>query len=115
MSNYSEQRTKDLQLRTRDMLRELPDVCFDFINAIASTTQPLTRYAYVSDLKLFFGFLAVVVLLAVLGYFLQRRDAREDPSAQEEEGVVFSEKIVGNVHDLNDQFNRARYMDEDGV
>ena len=57
MSNYSEQRAKELQLHIRQMLRELPDVCFDFINAIDSTTQPLTRYAYVSDLKLFFGFL----------------------------------------------------------
>ena len=57
MSIYSEQRAKSLQLRIREMLRELPDVCFDFINAIDSTTQPLTRYAYVSDLKLFFGFL----------------------------------------------------------
>ena len=57
MPNYSEQRAKELQLQIRHMLRELPDVCFDFINAIDSTTQPLTRYAYVSDLKLFFGFL----------------------------------------------------------
>ena len=57
MSSYSEERAKELQLLTRDTLRQLPDVCFDFINAIGSTTQPLTRYAYVSDLKLFFGFL----------------------------------------------------------
>lgn len=57
MSIYSEQRAKSLKLHIREMLRELPDVCFDFINAIDSTTQPLTRYAYVSDLKLFFGFL----------------------------------------------------------
>ena len=57
MSTYSEERAKELQLLTRAALRELPDVCFDFINAIDSTTQPLTRYAYVSDLKLFFSFL----------------------------------------------------------
>lgn len=57
MSTYAEDRAKELQLLTRAALRELPDVCFDFINAIDSTTQPLTRYAYVSDLKLFFGFL----------------------------------------------------------
>lgn len=57
MSVYAEQRAKELRLLTREALRELPDVCFDFINAIDSTTQPLTRYAYVSDLKLFFGFL----------------------------------------------------------
>ena len=57
MSIYAEERAKELQLLTRSALRELPDVCFDFINAIDATTQPLTRYAYVSDLKLFFGFL----------------------------------------------------------
>jgi len=57
MSNFAEQRARSLQLHVREMLRELPDVCFDFVNAIDSTTQPLTRYAYVSDLKLFFGFL----------------------------------------------------------
>lgn len=57
MSIYAEERAKELQLLTRSALRELPDVCFDFINAIDSTTQPLTRYAYVSDLKLFFSFL----------------------------------------------------------
>ena len=54
---YAQQRAKELQLLTRDTLRELPGVCYDFIMAIDSTTQPLTRYAYVSDLKLFFGFL----------------------------------------------------------
>ena len=57
MPTYAEERAKELQLLTRAALRVLPDVCFDFINAIDSTTQPLTRYAYVSDLKIFFGFL----------------------------------------------------------
>jgi len=57
MSTYAEERARELQLMTRSALRELPDVCFDFINAIDSTTQPLTRYAYVSDLRLFFSFL----------------------------------------------------------
>ena len=56
-ATYAEQRAKELQTLTRAMLRELPDVCYDFITAIDSTTQPLTRYAYASDLKLFFGFL----------------------------------------------------------
>ncbi len=64
--------------------------------------------------KLFFGFLAVVVILAILGFFLKRRDARENPSAPGEDESFFSEKEVGNVQDLNDHFNRARYMDEDG-
>ena len=57
MSNYSAERAKELKTLTHAALRELPDVCTDFILAIDSTTQPLTRYAYVADLKLFFGFL----------------------------------------------------------
>jgi site-specific recombinase XerD len=32
-------------------------MCRDFIRAIEPVTQPLTRYAYACDLKLFFGFL----------------------------------------------------------
>lgn len=57
MSDYAEQRAKELQLLIRAALRTLPEVCTDFIRAIDSTTQPLTRYAYVCDLKLFFSFL----------------------------------------------------------
>ena len=57
-ATYAEKRARELHILTREMLRDLPEVCFDFISAIDSTTQPLTRYAYVSDLKLFFGFLS---------------------------------------------------------
>ena len=57
-ATYAEQRAIELQLLTRDTLRDLPGLCYDFIMAIDSTTQPLTRYAYASDLKLFFGFLS---------------------------------------------------------
>ena len=57
MATYAQERAKDLQYLTRGVLRELPDVCADFIRAIEPTTQPLTRYAYVSDLKLFFYYL----------------------------------------------------------
>lgn len=57
MSNYAQDRANELLLLTRSILRELPDVCADFIRAIEPTTQPLTRYAYVCDLKLFFGYL----------------------------------------------------------
>ena len=57
MSSYSEQRAKELTLLTRDVLKELPDACAEFIQAIGPTTQPLTRYAYACDLRLFCGFL----------------------------------------------------------
>ena len=61
--------------------------------------------------KLFFGFLALVALLAILGFFLKRRDARGAAPSEEE---VLSQKTLSNVADLNDDFNRARYMDQDG-
>lgn len=57
MSAYSEKRAKELLLLTRDVLKELPEVCAEFVQAIGSTTQPLTRYAYVCDLKIFCDFL----------------------------------------------------------
>lgn len=55
--SYSQQRAKQLTQLTRQVLTELPEVCHDFIRSIEPTTQPLTRYAYVCDLRLFFGFL----------------------------------------------------------
>lgn len=57
MSSYAQERAKDLMYLTRAVLKELPAVCSDFIRAIEMTTQPLTRYAYVCDLKLFFHYL----------------------------------------------------------
>ena len=47
--SYSEQRALALRKQTRSILTELP--------AIEPTTQPLTRYVYCCDLKLFFSFL----------------------------------------------------------
>ena len=35
-------------------------------------------------------------------------------ASADDQDQVLSEKTVNNVSDLNDRFNRARYMDEDG-
>ena len=61
MSAYSEKRAKELLLLTRDVLKELPDACSEFIQSIDATTQPLTRYAYVCDLKIFCEFLVAEI------------------------------------------------------
>lgn len=42
--------------RTRDMLRNLPASCSDFITSITMTTSPLTRMAYTIDLGTFCDF-----------------------------------------------------------
>ena len=63
--------------------------------------------------KLFVGFLAVVAVLGIVGFVLKKRAAqgKGDGSRQEE---LLSEKVVENVFDLKDRFNRARQMDRDG-
>ena len=55
--NYSQQRAQEITLLTREVLPDLPAVCTDFLRAIEPTTQPLTRYAYACDLRLFFQYL----------------------------------------------------------
>lgn len=54
---FTESRARDVIFLTREILRDLPPVCSDFLRAIEPTTQPLTRYAYSIDLKLFFNYL----------------------------------------------------------
>ena len=61
MSDYSDHRAKELLLLTREVLKELPEVCSEFIRAIEFTTRPLTRYAYACDLKLFCEYLVAEI------------------------------------------------------
>ena len=61
MTTYSESRANELAILTREALKLLPVVCSDFIQAIAFTTQPLTRYVYTGDLKLFCDYLIVEI------------------------------------------------------
>jgi len=61
MSTYSNQRAKELFLLTRAVLKDLPDACSEFIQSIDATTQPLTRYAYVCDLKIFCEYLVAEI------------------------------------------------------
>ena len=43
--------------KTREILMQLPELCYDFISSVAQRTSELTRLNYVHDLKLFFSFL----------------------------------------------------------
>lgn len=65
--------------------------------------------------ELFFGFLAVVVVLGIIGLIMTKRKAArsKDKHDPQEEAEVLPEKVLDNVLDLNDRFNRARYMDTD--
>ena len=44
-------------LQIREIARELPQACSDFIRSIAVSTSTLTRLAYIIDLNTFFTFL----------------------------------------------------------
>ena len=74
MSDYSDHRAKELLLLTREVLKELPEVCSEFIRAIEFTTHPLTRYAYACDLKLFCEY-----LVAEIPKFADRQIALLEP------------------------------------
>lgn len=56
-SRYSDLRAKEVTQLLRNELKELPALCYDFMRAIEMTTQPLTRYAYACDLRIFFHYL----------------------------------------------------------
>ena len=43
--------------KTREILMQLPELCYDFISSVSQRTSELTRLNYVHDLKLFFSFL----------------------------------------------------------
>ena len=62
--------------------------------------------------QLFIVFITAVVLLGIVGWAVARRNAAKKGASTDDQ--VLSEKTVNNVSDLNDRFNRARYMDEDG-
>lgn len=55
--SYREQIDADRIIRIREIARELPQACGDFLRAIAVTTGTFTRLAYAIDLKTFFHFL----------------------------------------------------------
>jgi site-specific recombinase XerD len=43
--------------KMREILIQLPELCYDFISSVSQRTSELTRLNYVHDLKLFFNFL----------------------------------------------------------
>ncbi len=54
---YREQVDAKRIVQIRQILRELPQACGDFIRSIAVTTGTFTRLAYSIDMRTFFGFL----------------------------------------------------------
>lgn len=55
--SFKEQSDAKRILQIREIIRELPQACSDFIHSIAVTTGTFTRLAYAIDLRTFFNFL----------------------------------------------------------
>ncbi len=60
--------------------------------------------------RFFIIFISLVVALALTGLRMMKYRAGDEPSDKDD---PLSERIVNNVNDLKDRFNRARYMDRD--
>ncbi len=57
--DFHEQKKQKMVLKIREILRDLPPLCRDFIISIASSTSVLTRLAYTRDLRTFFYYLTL--------------------------------------------------------
>ncbi|MBQ6288665.1 MAG: tyrosine-type recombinase/integrase [Clostridia bacterium] len=57
VNRYREEMDAKRILQIRDITRELPQACGDFLRSIAISTSTLTRLAYAIDLNTFFSFL----------------------------------------------------------
>ena len=55
--NYHEEEKRDITIRLRKLLRELPEFCYEYFRGIEPTTAERTRLGYAHDLKIFFQFL----------------------------------------------------------
>ncbi|MGN1099618.1 MAG: tyrosine-type recombinase/integrase [Christensenellales bacterium] len=60
MSYFTDRNNSNI-IKTRELMRELPDFCAEFLTGIANGTTPLTRLNYARDLKLFFYFLTTEI------------------------------------------------------
>lgn len=56
--SYHNQQDNEITLKTRKILKELPDFCREFFSDITDTTGAKTRLGYAYDLRIFFKFLA---------------------------------------------------------
>ena len=55
--SYHEEEKRDLTIRLRKLLRELPEFCYEYFRGIEPTTAERTRLGYAHDLRIFFQFL----------------------------------------------------------
>ena len=55
--SYFTERNNKNTIRTRRILKDLPEFCYDFFTGVENTTSSLTRLNYAYDLRVFFDYL----------------------------------------------------------
>ena len=60
--NYFKERNYKTNLKTQQLLSELPFFCNEFFRGIENQTTPLTQFNYAQDLKIFFHFLTTEII-----------------------------------------------------
>lgn len=55
--DYYSERALKCTKKIREILKELPDFCYDFFTGIENQTSPLSRLNYAYDLRIFFNFM----------------------------------------------------------
>jgi len=55
--SYNEQVNKDIIVKMREILKDLPRFCSVFFNGIDATTLPRTKLGYAYDLRIFFNYI----------------------------------------------------------
>lgn len=56
-TDYAGEKAVQIREATQKIIGTLPNDVFDYILALSESTQPMTRYAYATDLKLFINYL----------------------------------------------------------
>ena len=59
---YNEQVNKEIIIKMREVLKDLPKFCGIFFNGIDATTLPRTKLGYAYDLRIFFNYIIDFIL-----------------------------------------------------
>ena len=56
-SSFYKQQTRDINTKTKQILKQLPAFCEEYFRGVSSRTSALTRLNYAYDLRIFFDYL----------------------------------------------------------
>lgn len=96
---YHEEEKKEMTLKLRKLLQELPPFCYEYFRGIEPTTAERTRLGYAHDLKIFFQFL------------LESQDSLKDKSMRD---ITIAHLAALSSTDLEMFLDYISYYDRNG-